>query len=56
MAAVDLALALALVALLCIWLKWYPALATLFVLFLGVAVHRLFCVNTTLNKLIFGIL
>lgn len=37
------------------WFSGYPLYWVLFALFiLGIVAHRLFCVNTTINKLIFG--
>lgn len=37
------------------WFSGYPLHWVLLALFiLGIVAHRLFCVNTTINKLIFG--
>jgi hypothetical protein len=35
------------------WMRFLFVLALLFVV--GVLMHRLFCVNTTINKMIFGV-
>lgn len=35
-------------------IKWYLLGISMSLILLGVIVHRIFCVNTTINKLIFG--
>lgn len=53
-AVVDLGLTI-IVALILSWLfKWNFLTVLLILIVLGIILHRMFCVNTTVNKLIFG--
>ncbi len=56
-AVVDLALTVGAVLLFAWWRKWdwkVTLFAFIVVMVLAILVHRLFCVNTTITKLIFG--
>lgn len=53
LAIVDV-LATFLVALLCYFLGWNLWITFLILIIIGVIAHRLFCVNTKMNTMIFG--
>lgn len=53
-AVVDLVLTVALGWAVAKWTGYNAVLVVLALFFLGIIMHRLFCVNTTVNMLIFG--
>ena len=57
-AIVDVVATLLVGALICVWVGWgiKGFILVIIVLFLlGIIVHRIFCVNSTINKAIFGV-
>jgi hypothetical protein len=53
-AIVDLLLTIGVAVLLWRWKKWNPFIVFAVLMLIAILLHRLFCVNTTINKLIFG--
>ena len=54
LAIVDLALTILVCCIIAYVFKFNPGLTILVGLLVGILAHRIFCVNTTINKLIFG--